>query len=240
MDRVRTVATFVAGVLVGGSAAYFSPPGQQGAASGPPGLSPPTLPPLPGGEGLPQAGAGQAPGIVPPIGTDGQPIPLGEAPPLLSGAPAQPGPLTAAPPGATPLAPPTNLPPPDGAEGPAPGDLSTAPVGMPQTSGSRLERHLRMATVLWTSQADLAKVSGKADVRKLAVDLSVHAESVPPIGDHMPPMQDVAGYLAGSRVLLDRMTAAGMDTADLSLQIDMLMRPPRGKIPGGPKAEGAP
>lgn len=224
MDRARTVATFIAGVLVGGSAVYFSPPTSGTAAGSPMGQSGPMLPPLPEGGVAP----GGQPGAMPPTpgtpGTPGTPAADGTLPTQM---------------GAVPM-PDPSLPSPDAAEGPPPDAIPAAPAGTPQQSGSRLEKHLKIATELWTSQAAIAKASPKDAIKALAPDIEVHASNVPPITEHMPPMQEVAGYLAASRVLLDRMSAAGMDVADLSLQVDMMMRPPRGKIPGGPKQEGAP
>lgn len=233
MDRVRTVATFLAGVLVGGTAVYFSPPSSGTAASTVPGQSGPMMPPLSDGQ------MGMTPGMTDPatMGTMGAPGTM----PNTMGAPGTTptmGAPTGDPNGTTMGVVPTpnpNLPPPDGAQGPPPDEVPAAPADMPQQSGSRLEKHLRIATELWNSQAQLAKSSSKPAIQALAADIEAHAQTVPEIGEHMPPMQDVAGYLASSRVLLDRMAAAGMDVADLSLQVDMMMRPPRGKIPGGPK-----
>ncbi|MES2642013.1 MAG: hypothetical protein V4850_21190 [Myxococcota bacterium] len=246
MDRVRTVATFIAGVLVGGSAVYFSPPA-GGAANGSPSAMSggPLMPPLPDGQ-MPAQGAGGQPGMGQPgmgqagmvpggMGTNGA-LPADGA---LAGSPV-PGTVPGQAGAAVSNLPPSNLPPADGAAGPPPDDVPAAPAGAVQTSGSRLEKHLRVASVVWSAQADLAKASSKEAVRALATDIGAHAQGVPEIVEHMPPMQEVAGYLASSRVLLDRMQAAGMDVAELSLQIDMMMRPPRGKIPGGPKAGGAP
>lgn len=249
MDRVRTVATFIAGVLVGGSAVYFSPPA-GGVAGGSPSAmgGGPLMPPLPDGQmGVPPTGQGAM--GQPGMGQAGQPG-MGQAGQPGMGQPGQPGmgqpgalpadgataALSGTPDGTTPA----NLPPADGAAGPPPDELPAAPAGAVQTSGSRLEKHLRVASAIWSAQAELARASSKEAVRALAADLAGHAEDVPAIGEHMPPMQEVAGYLASSRVLLDRMQAAGMDVAELSLQIDMMMRPPRGKIPGGPKAGAAP
>lgn len=222
MDRARTVATFIAGVLVGGSAVYFSPTTGGNASGSAMGQSGPMMPPLPSG-GAP-ATVGQTPGS------------MGQS---TAGAAGTPGADVVPAMGAVPM-PDPNLPPPDAAEGPPPDEIPAAPPGTPQQSGSRLEKHLKVAVDIWTSQAAIAKASSKPAIKALAPDLEVHASNVPPITDHMPPMQEVAGYLASSRVMLDRMSAAGMDVADLSLQVDMMMRPPRGKIPGGPKQEGAP
>ncbi len=256
MDRVRTVATFIAGVLVGGSAVYFSPPNRGTTSASPPGAATPLLPPLPEGQGGPPGGAPGQPGAAGqpgamgqagPAGTMGKPGEAGAGMPG-EGAPGA-GAPTAGAPGTQPVGaaatgvvpmPDPNLPSPDAAEGPPPDEIPAAPPGAVQQSGSRLEKHLRIATSVWQAQADVAKASSKEAIRALAGDIEIHAQNVPPIGDHMPPMQEVAGYLATSRVLLDRMSAAGMDVADLSLQVDMMMRPPKGKIPGGPKAGGAP
>lgn len=253
MERVRTVATFIAGVLVGGSAVYFSPPA-GGAANGSPSAMSggPLMPPLPDGQ-MPAQGAGGQPAMQPGMGQPGTvpggPGAIGAADGAMAGSPgavlgsALPGEAGSVPGevGASPAnLPASNLPPADGAVGPPPDDVPAAPAGAVQTSGSRLEKHLRVASAVWRAQAELAKASSKEDVRALATDIGAHAQDVPEIVEHMPPMQEVAGYLASSRVLLDRMQAAGMDVAELSLQIDMMMRPPRGKIPGGPKAGGAP
>ena len=71
-----------------------------------------------------------------------------------------------------------NLPPPDGAQGPPPDEVPAAPADMPQQSGSRLEKHLRIATELWNSQAQLAKSSSKPAIQALAADIEAHAQTV--------------------------------------------------------------
>jgi flagellar hook-length control protein FliK len=187
-----------------------------------------------------QAGPGGTPGQPPGGQGNGVGAPGTAAIPGAPGSfPTAEGGTTGAPPGAvaniTPMLDTSQLAPPDGAQGPPPDETTAAPPGTTQTSGGRLEKHLRIAPTLWSAQAELAKASSKPEIRALAADIDAHAQTVPPVTDHMPPMQDVAGYLASSRVLLDKMAAAGMDVADLSLQVDMMMRPPRGKIPGGPK-----
>lgn len=212
---------------------YFSPPAGGAAADSLAAPSGGPVPPGPEGQmGVPPPGPdGMAPGGM------GQPgaaqLPADGAVGLLPGT--IPGGIVPA--ENLPVA---GLPPASGAEGPPLGELTAAPDGSVQTSGSRLEKHLRVASELWSAQEALAKASSKEAVRLLAADLGAHAQSVPAVGDHMPPMQEVAGYLASSRVLLDRMQVAGMDVAELSLQIDMMMRPPRGKFPGGVRAGSAP
>lgn len=268
MDRIRTVATFVAGVLVGGSAVYFSPPEAGPAATTMPGGAPRdgTLPPpvtvgVPGTGGIPGAGTADGIPLGPPPENGG--LPPGSVPGTPGALPGTPGSVPGTP-GAVGAVPgtPGEVPPGDVPPGTAPGvpvagsavpgqnpivppaatedEVPAAPPSAVQQSGSRLEKHLRIATSVWRSQAALAKASPNSAMKALAADIEAHAESVPEIGEHMPPMQEVAGYLASSRVLLDRMGAAGMDVADLSLQVDMMMRPPKGKIPGGPKSGTAP
>lgn len=196
---------------------------------------------MPGGAGAP-GGAGVLGGVGVP-GAEGQPGAEGGVPGGVPGA--EGGAPGALPNGGAAMAanvtpvPDPNLPPPDGAQGPPPDEVPSAPAGTQQQSGSRLEKHLRIAGELWRAQATVAKASSKDGIKALVPDIEAHAQSVPGITDHMPPMQEVAGYLAASRVLLDRMSAAGMDVADLSLQVDMMMRPPKGKIPGGPKGAQA-
>lgn len=234
MDRIRTVATFVAGVLVGGGAVYFSPPeggealttGAGLATEGPPpsegrtlpdGSAPP-LPPLAGGVTAP----GDAP---PPVGSaPGGSVPGGPAP--GGSAPGGPVPGGSAPGGAVAGQP----------EAPALDEVPAAPPGLAPAGGNRLEKHLRNGPTLWSNVKRAAEGSPDAGAKALAADVEAHIEGLPAIGEHMPPMQEIASYLASSRVLLDRLAAAGVDVSELSLQIDVLMRPPRGKIPGGPKS----
>jgi hypothetical protein len=260
MDRARTIATFVAGVIVGGGAVYLSPPQSGQAAMGAPGMmgqQPGMMGGAPGGQGgmpgqggqgIPGQGAQGMPGQgaqgAPGQGMPGQGGPSGQAPAGNGAQPAVPTPgevgvnLGVTPQsGATPGGSAEGaLAVPDGP--PDPSQSPSVPPGTTQQSGSRLEKHLRAAGTNWLDLADKARASNTTAVRDLAPDIEAHAASVPAIGEHMPPMQDVAGYLASSRVLLDRLDRAGMDVAELSLTIDMLMRPPRGKIPGGEKGAG--
>jgi hypothetical protein len=284
MDRIRTVATFVAGVLVGGGAVYFSPPEGSDALSAGAGMptadmahpvdgallpdgSKPPLPPLPGTAGAPDAGgtataSGGPPGGAPgAIGPDGKPMaPPAGAPPNgaiadgTQGTPAQPG-AAAMPPGVATLPDPSAMagqnagalttvgqttPPPTATpEGP-PLDTSPAtPAGPAPVGGNRLEKHLRNAPTLWANVLAATQSSSDKNVRALSADVQAHIDALPQIGDRMPPLQEIASYLASSRVLLDRLAAAGVDVSELSLQIDVLMRPPRGKIPGGPRGDGS-
>jgi hypothetical protein len=84
----------------------------------------------------------------------------------------------------------------------------------------------------------LVAAKAQPSARALVDDVEAHIEALPSVAEHMPPMQDVASYLASSRVLLDRLEAAGVDVTEVSVAIDTLLRPPRGRIPGGPKPGG--
>lgn len=209
MDRDKTIATFIAGVLVGGGAVYLSPTqssgppaGEMGAPLGQgqaPGQGQP--PGAPGGNGAPP------PGAVPAVegGTAPPPTP-GEVP---SGAPAPP-------PNATPEAPP--LP-------------EATPSAGANTPAVRLEKHLSNAPVMWKNLAEKARTSTDPSVKALAGELADHVGTIPRVGDLMPPLQEVTGYMVTSKALLDRCKTAGMDVTELQLQIDGLLRPARGRQP---------
>ncbi len=218
MDRLRTVATFLAGVIVGGGAMYMSPAQQ-------PGMDP----------GMPQ-------GALPPGMVPGPPGDLGQ-PPGVPGTPGAAG-TPAEVPGVLPGTVPQGVAPADGAqgvpEGPPLADgagVPDAPANRPSQGGSRLERHLRSAPEAWAGV--LAQVEASPSAARLAPDVKAHIAALPVVGDTMPPLQDVAMYLANSRLLLDRIGGAGIDVSAYAVQIDTLLRPPKGRLPA-PGQPGAP
>ena len=228
MDRLRTVATFLAGVIVGGGAMYMSPAQQPGMdPSMPQGALPPGM--VPGGPpmGAPPGDPGQAPGI------GGAPAPGG----IPGGVPADvPGVLPGTVPQGLALA--------DGSQGLPEGpplaegaSVPDAPANRPSQGGSRLERHLRAAPEAWAGV--LAQVEASPAAARLASDVKAHIAALPTVGDTMPPLQDVATYLANSRLLLDRIGGAGIDVSAYAVQIDTLLRPPKGRLPA-PGQPGAP
>ena len=224
MDRLRTVFTFLAGVIVGGGAIYLSPAQQPGMDPGmPQGLLPPVL--VPGGPPLgaplgdpgqaPEIGGVPAPGGIPAEMPDGRP---GTSPQGLAPADAAQG---------VPEGPPL-------AEG---GSVPDAPANRPSQGGSRLERHLRAAPEAWAGV--LVQVEASPAATRLVSDVKAHIATLPAVGDTMPPLQEVATYLANSRLLLDRIGGAGIDVSAYAVQIDTLLRPPKGRLPA-PGQPGAP
>ena len=226
MDRLRTVATFLAGVIVGGGAIYMSPAQQPMMdPSMPPGALPPGAFP-PGG--APGEG-GQPPGMVP-----------GNGAPGAAGQPGGPADV----PGIAPGTIPQGLAPADGAEGVPEGPplaegsgVPDAPANRPSQGGSRLERHLRGAPEAWAGV--LAQVEASPASARLAPDVKAHIAALPAVGETMPPLQEVATYLANSRLLLDRIGGAGIDVSAYAVQVDALLRPPKGRLPA-PGQPGAP
>ncbi|HNC95614.1 MAG TPA: hypothetical protein PKY30_02490 [Myxococcota bacterium] len=257
-DSIRTLATFMAGVLVGGALVYFAPPTTSqapglnpdaqamqapgsppgappdGAAPGTPG-SPPGTPGTPGGEaGTPPEGAPGAAGTTPGALPEGAPtlpdIPLGSpgAPPNPEAAAVPVGSAGAAPAAGTPAdgGVGTPLGPPLGSEAAAPNGAAPPPRGP-----GRLEVHLRAAPEIWAKQLAAARANPKAQA--LVPEIQAHTAALPIVDKMMPPIPEVAAYLASSRVLVDKMKAAGMDVAELSDTIDLLLRPPKG-VPAAP------
>lgn len=224
MDRLRTVATFLAGVIVGGGAMYMSPAQQPGMDPGmPQGALPPGMVPGPPPGGGPPGDPGQAPGMPGGPGAAGTPTDV---------------------PGVLPGTVPQGLAPADGAQGVPEGpplaegaSVPDAPANRPSQGGSRLERHLRAAPEAWAGV--LAQVQANPAAKRLAPDVEAHIAALPTVGDTMPPLQEVATYLANSRLLLDRVGGAGIDVSAYAVQIDTLLRPPKGRLPA-PGQPGAP
>lgn len=237
VSRDKTIATFIAGMIFGGGLMYLSP--TQGGGNG-----------APGGPGAPGV-AGAAP-----TGPGGAPPVPGGVPGGAPGADASgtmPG-TAGYTPGTIPGVLPGTIPADAGAESPAPGvpadgaavagaagagsaegvdTTSVAPSPGPNTPAVRLEKHLTNAPVIWKNLADKARVSQDPKIKALAKDIEAHIAVIPRIGEFMPPLQEVATYIVASKSLLERCAAAGMDVAELQLQIDGLMRPAHGKVPGG-------
>lgn len=262
-DSIRTLATFMAGVLVGGALVYFAPPTTSQAPGlnpdaqavqapgGPPGGQPggqPGAPPdgaAPGAPGSPPGAPGEVgtppEGAPTAAGTPGSPGALPEGAPTLPDIPlgspgAPPNPEAAAVPVGS-AAPPTAGTPADGGVGtplgPPLGTEAAAPNGAapPPRGPGRLEVHLRAAPEIWAKQLAAARANPKAQA--LVPEIQAHTAALPVVDKMMPPIPEVAAYLASSRVLVDKMKAAGMDVAELSDTIDLLLRPPKG-VPAAP------
>ena len=221
MDRLKTLSTFLAGVIVGGGAVYLSP-AQPGA--GDPGIPPmgtanPEFLPPPTEGGLP----GQAPSPAP-------------TPGLLPGSPpmGQP-PAGVEPPKAPPPGTPGAASPPEGASTPPPEvpapEVADTPAAPAAPGGNRLETHLREAPAAWQQVLTRTRAGGPA-AAALAPEVQAHVDAIPSVKERMPPLQLVAAYLANSKVLVDRLAGAGVDVRDLKAQLDALLRPPQGDVAG--------
>jgi hypothetical protein len=247
MERLKTLSTFLAGVIVGGGAVYLSPaqPTAMDPAIPPMGTANPEFLPPPTAGGLP--GEAPQPGVVPPTGTPGGDPASAPTPGLLPGSPPMGTPPAgmepAAPPPATdtkgevPAGPP--LPATAAPAGPPPSGTAAAPADRPSQSGSRLETHLRGADAAWKTALERTR-AGSAAAKALAPDVETHIAGIPAVKNHMPPLQEMVAYLASSKVLVDRLSSAGVDVRDLKGQIELLMRPPRGDVPGGEPGQRRP
>lgn len=223
MSRDKTIATFIAGMIFGGGLMYLSPTqgGGTGAPAGMPGGAGGVVPGggQPGGQPGTEAAAGALPGTagfvagtVPGVLPGTVPEGVGaEAP--APGTPVNGGAIAGA------------------SEAPNTASLPTMPG--PNTPAVRLEKHLTNAPVIWKNLADKARASTDATIKALAPDIENHIAVIPRIGEFMPPLQEVATYIVASKGLLERCGTAGMDVAEMRLQIDGLMRPAHGKVPGG-------
>jgi hypothetical protein len=210
MERLRTVATFVAGVIVGAGAVSMSPMQQPQVGPG----MPSPVPGMPGGDlGMPPvAGPGSAPpGPTADPGTIGQPggPPPGAAPAFV------PDPAADVPGGrGTPEGP------------PLPTGEAVEPGQRPPPGGSRLEAHVRAAPVAWRQVLDAARRSRAAS--SMVGEVEAHIATIPAEGARMPPVSEVGAYLANSKLLLDRLSTKGVDVTDLALDVESLLRPPQG------------
>jgi hypothetical protein len=108
-----------------------------------------------------------------------------------------------------------------------PVDAPKTPTAPPIPRGgapdpTRVTAHLRVAPDLWARVVDAARSSERA--RPLLAELEAHVAALPSPARDVPPAA-VDAYLTQSRALLDRVNAAGVDAAELSVTIDALRRP---------------
>jgi hypothetical protein len=114
---------------------------------------------------------------------------------------------------------------------PLPAGAAVEPGQRPPPGGSRLEAHLRAAPVAWRQVLEATRRTRAA--ASLAPEVEAHLGTVPAEGARMPPVSEVGAYLANSKLLLDRLSAKGVDVTDLALDVESLLRPPQG-IPKTP------
>ncbi|GDX83149.1 hypothetical protein LBMAG42_49600 [Deltaproteobacteria bacterium] len=102
--------------------------------------------------------------------------------------------------------------------------ISPVPVSGAPQGATRLLRHLQIAPTLWKAQAEAALQSKDSKIRALAGDIAAHAAAVPTVTDRLPQTPNVVSYLVDSKLLLERMKAAGMDVGSLETQVDEVSR----------------
>lgn len=107
-----------------------------------------------------------------------------------------------------------------GGGGMEPSPISATPTAGAPRGATRLLRHLQLAPTLWKAQAEAALASKDPKVKALAGDIAAHAANVPTVSDRLPPVTEITSYLYESKLLLDKMNAAGMDVSSLQTQID--------------------
>ncbi len=176
-------------------------------------------------------GQGAGPGVMPmgfedpkflPPGGGGAPPPEGEVPGLLPGSP----PLGSPPPGMEPA-----LPPPGEGNAARPADFATA---RPE---QRLEAHLRGASTVWGEVLTRTRTGA---AKALAPEVEAHLASLPVVNDRMPPLPEVASYLAASSILVQKLAAQGVDVTALQDELTAVMERPGAGTPPAPAAPPAP
>lgn len=110
--------------------------------------------------------------------------------------------------------------------GTAPSMGASPATGAPK-GATRLMRHLQLAPSLWQGQAATASASSDPAVHALAKSIAEHAASVPEVGDRLPPNTEILPYLLDSKLLLERMTLAGMEVSTLQSQVDEVSKSKR-------------
>ena len=102
---------------------------------------------------------------------------------------------------------------------------SRSGTGHAAVTAPRLTKHLAAAPGMWRELAETARESGNPLQTQLANDIAMQAEFIPSGTDRLPPLSEMAAYLASSQALLVRMKSAGMDCGELDLQITELSKP---------------
>lgn len=203
MNNLKLIAAFAGGLLLGAGALSVSPPSDQ-----------PTL-----------------------VSTNDQsqvPIPGAENEQALN-LPPKDGAVLPPPPEGTPMLPP------DGAgsfiEGAPPvvGEeetfTSAGRAAKPMAGVLLLDEHLAQAEARWYELRGKAKAKGVSAEILAKVDALVL--SIPDGKGHMPPLQEVVGFLVKERLLVDELMNAGVDASAADAQLDKLLEPPKGKVVGG-------
>lgn len=157
-----------------------------------------------------------------PPGDAGQPPADGAVPGLLPGSP----PLGTPPAGMEPAPPPPG----EGTVAP-PADFASA---RPE---QRLEAHLRGAAAAW---GDVLERTREGDAKALASEVEAHVASIPVVNDRMPPLPEVASYLAESSVLLQKLAARGVAVTGLQDELAAVMERPGAGVQPVPAAPPTP
>ncbi len=114
-----------------------------------------------------------------------------------------------------------------GASGGTAPSMGASPATGAPKGATRLMRHLQLAPSLWQGQAAMASASSDPAVHALAKSIAEHAASVPEVGDRLPPNTEILPYLLDSKLLLERMTLAGMEVSTLQSQVDEVSKSKR-------------
>jgi hypothetical protein len=109
------------------------------------------------------------------------------------------------------------------------GDSSADPAStlnkppLPTATEGRLAGHLRNAPGLWGAALYQAQNAQLEKTRAVAPEIEAHIRTIPPQGSTLSQAEP---YFMASRLLFQKMRAAGLDATELSLQIDAVLRPP--------------
>jgi hypothetical protein len=163
------------------------------------------LSPSQGGGAMPMGF--EDPKVLPP-GDAGQPPADGTVPGLLPGSP----PLGTPPAGMEPAPPPPG----EGNVAP-PADFASA---RPE---QRLQSHLRGPSAAWGVMLERTR---EGDAKALSSEVQAHIASIPVVNDRMPPLPEVASYLAQSSILVQKLAARGLDVTALQDELTAVMERP--------------
>lgn len=179
-------------------------------------LSPPDPPPM--GEGAPMAeGGAMQPGA---IGEQAPQLPEGvepgevppdvvhEVPMALDGTPLEHPPL------------------PEGQETPQ----AEEPSGT-MASPVLLDEHMAAAPDNWAAIRE--RVEAAPGQAALLAKVDAVLDTMPEDTSRMPPLQELVRFLVAEKLTIDELAAAGIEVDEVQAELEVLLRPPRGKVTGG-------
>ena len=94
-----------------------------------------------------------------------------------------------------------------------------------------LDEHLAAAPDTWAAIRE--RVEAMPDNTLLLVKVDKVLSAMPEDTDAMPPLQVLVRFLVVEKLTVDELAAAGVEVGELQAELEVLLRPPQGKVKAG-------